>query len=279
MKKTFQIFLLLLSFNAFSQRVEFGPFGGGSYYIGDLNPKKHFLSTLPAYGGLYRYNFNPRFAFKGDVFYGSIEGDDAKSGFNPQRNLSFQSKVLEFSTQFEFNFFPYVTGNLNYPVSPYVFLGIALFHFDPKASYNGQLYELQPLGTEGQGTTAYPNRKPYSLMSFSIPFGVGLKFNLMRGVGMGFEYGLRRTFTDYLDDVSTTYASPDVLSSEKGPISAALADRSTNGVDHTGLQRGNSKNKDWYAFAGIFITFRLKFSHQSCPAYNKKRNYFEYDAK
>ncbi|MFA6924913.1 MAG: DUF6089 family protein [Bacteroidales bacterium] len=277
-KKFFQILFFAFFFNvAFSQRVEFGPFVGGSYYIGDLNPKKHFLLTKPAAGAIYRYNFNPRFAFKGNVYFGEVEGDDHKSGYKPERNLSFKSGITEFSTQIEFNFFPYITGDKNYPATFYVFGGISMFRFNPKASYNGEWYPLQQLGTEGQGSTVYAERKPYSLLTFSIPFGLGIKFNIMKGVGMGIEYGLRRAFTDYLDDVSTTYANPDVVGSEHGAVAKALSDRSVP-LNQTGVQRGNSKNKDWYSFAGVFVSIRLKMKKERCLG-KPKRSFLEYESK
>ncbi|MDD5570861.1 MAG: DUF6089 family protein [Bacteroidales bacterium] len=277
-KKFFQILFCVFFFNnAFSQRAEFGPFVGGSYYIGDLNPKKHFLLTKPAAGAIYRYNFNPRFAFKGNVYFGEIAGDDKKSGYRPERNLSFKSGITEFSTQIEFNFFPFITGNKNYIATFYVFGGLSMFRFNPKASFNGQWYPLQPLGTEGQGSSAYPERKPYSLLTFSTPFGAGIKFNVMKGIAMGVEYGLRRTFTDYLDDVSTTYANPVAVGAENGPVAKALSDRSEP-LNQTGIQRGNSKNKDWYSFVGAFVSIRLKLGRERCLG-KPKRNFFEYQSK
>ncbi|MEI7594795.1 MAG: DUF6089 family protein [Bacteroidota bacterium] len=293
MRKVLFVFLIFISFSSFAQRSEFGLFGGGSYYIGDLNPKAHFLLTKPAVGIIYRYNFDPRFAFKGNAYFGSVAGDDAVSKYNVKRNLSFTSTISEFSAQLEFNFFPFITGNEKYPFSPYVFAGVSLFRFNPKAElkddivngngkivYHKGIYELQPLGTEGQGTSAYPDRKAYSLTKFAIPFGVGIKYNLFKKVSIGLEYGLRRTQTDYLDDVSTTYADPTVLSSENTPVASALADKTVpvtgQVVNNKDLQRGNSKNKDWYSFFGVSIVFRLKFGNETCPAYGKQKNYKEY---
>ena len=300
------VLLTIIGLNLSAQRSEFGLFGGGSYYIGDLNPTKHFLLTKPAGGVIYRYNLNPRFAFKGDVMLGSVEGSDAVSKANVERNLSFKSPITEFSLQMEFNFFPYISGNKKYPFTPYVFLGVSLFRFNPYTTldhdinadgvvaYKGDKYYLQQLGTEGQGTTDY-NKKPYSLTDFAIPFGLGFKWNVYKSIAIGFEYGLRRTFTDYLDDVSTTYAKPEVLAAENTVISRILADRSLNAngtpnlgsstdpnnpyPDNVGKQRGNSMTKDWYSFVGITISFRLKLARESCPAYGPKRgnnNYREY---
>ena len=296
MRKIVFVFFVFINLSSFAQRSEFGVFGGGSYYVGDLNPKKHFLLTKPAAGLIYRYNFNPHFAFKGNAFLGSVEGDDSKSGYNVKRNLSFVSPITEFSAQIEFNFFPFITGNSKYPFSPYVFAGVSLFKFNPKGElkddivnsngkvlYHKGTYALQPLGTEGQGTSYYPDRKPYSLTKFAIPFGVGIKYNLFRKVSIGLEYGLRRTQTDYLDDVSTTYANPSVLSSENTPVSSVLSDKTevVEGqiINNTDLQRGNSKNKDWYSFFGVSVVFRLKFGNETCPAYGKQKKFKEYQNK
>ncbi|MBU0488329.1 MAG: hypothetical protein KKA07_06130 [Bacteroidetes bacterium] len=270
----------LLNLNVLAQRSEFGFMAGGSYYIGDLNPKAHFLQTQPAAGILYRYNFNPRFAFKSNFYLGMIYGDDARSKFNIQRNLSFRSMVGEFSGEFEFNFLPYIAGNPKFPYSPYVFAGLSIIKFNPQANFHGAWYNLQPLGTEGQGTTAYSvppyNRKPYSLTTAAIPFGIGAKLTIAKRTCLAIEYGLRKTYTDYLDDVSTTYPDPLLLKEEKGAVAAILSDRtiSTDGdiIDRTGFQRGNSKNNDWVAFAVITLTVRLNSNAKElCPAYGAKK--------
>ncbi|MFH0892889.1 MAG: DUF6089 family protein [Bacteroidota bacterium] len=282
--KLLLLFLLTLPMQSIkAQRSEVGFFGGTSYYIGDLNPYKQFLMIRPAGGIVYRYNFNPRFSFKGNFFYGNVAGDDLISDFNAKRNLSFKSVVADFSAEGEFNFLPYITGNPKYPFTPYIFGGISMFKFNPKANYEGTWYALQPLGTEGQGTSMYPDRQPYSLTSFAIPFGLGFRFNLFGKISLGFEYGMRRTFTDYLDDVSSTYADPYTVGSENGPTALVLSDRTIRDLgetpNNTDLQRGNSKNKDWYSFAGIILSFRIKAGKENCPAYGKSRKFHEYDSR
>lgn len=270
------LFPILLS----AQRIELGFFGGTSYYLGDINPKKNFELTQPAAGLLFRYNLNPRFSIKANGYWGNVKGDDAVSQFNKKRNLSFKSQVLEFSTQLELNFLPYVTGHKDYYFSPYLFAGIAAFNFNPKAQYEGKWYELQPLGTEGQGTVAYYEREPYSLTAISFPFGIGIKYSLTDHVCFGAEWGMRKTNTDYLDDVSSTYADPNILSAENTPIAAFLADRSIKEPGepvNTDLQRGNSTNKDWYSFAGVFVTFKVSRKKKGdCPTYRNHKKYKEY---
>lgn len=282
MKKSI-VFVLALAFalSLSAQRSEVGLMLGTSYYLGDLNYSTHFGLTQPAGGLIYRYNLNPRWAMKMNALYGQVVGDDASDvGENPQRNLSFKSHVLEFSAQMEHNFFRYFTGSKKSRFSPYIFGGVSIFSFNPKAEYDGEWYELQTLGTEGQGTTQYPERKLYSLTQVSFPFGIGFKYSLSRSVCIGGEWGLRKTFTDYLDDVSTTYADPDVLLAENTEIAMILADRRVQlDLDpfEEGVQRGDSKNKDWYSFAGLFLTFKIKGKGKgTCGDFQNQKSYKEY---
>ncbi|OIO99194.1 MAG: hypothetical protein AUJ97_09180 [Bacteroidetes bacterium CG2_30_32_10] len=270
MRKCFIIVLFtLFTSQTFSQKSEIGLFLGGSYYLGDLNPKWHFVLTKPAFGIIYRYNFNQRVTLKMDALYGTVAGNDAISKTNTLRNLSFKSPIIEISPNVEINFLPYQIGNYKLPFTTYIFGGIAIFKFDPQASFEGNYYHLQPLGTEGQRTSVY-NKKPYSLINFSIPFGLGFKKNIGKYVSFGLEWGLRKTFTDYIDDVSSQYVDPSVLSSENRPISATLADRSGT-TNNIGMQRGNSYTKDWYSYAGMIVTFKINDKKKcKCPSYREK---------
>jgi len=253
-------------------RSEVGVFLGGSYYLGDLNPSKHFLKTKFAGGIVYRYNFTPRWALKVNALMGGLEASDAVSKANIDRNLSFKSYIFDFSAQVEFNFLQYVTGDKNHFISPYIFVGASLFNFSPKAEYDGKWYELQSLGTEGQGTTIPDTKKPYALTTVAIPFGIGLKISPHKLISLGLEYGIRKTFTDYIDDVSSTYADPVVLAAENGVAAAALADRTISDeikLQHPGTARGNPKTKDWYVFTGVTVAFRIKGKHERCAAYKQ----------
>lgn len=250
---------------------EFGIFLGCSYYIGDLNTIGHFNSlTKPAAGVVYRYNRDPRLSFRGNLLYGKIEGDDAvsKSYMQRQRNLSFISNVIELSAQAEFNFYKFKLSNDNTDYfTPFLFLGIAGFHFNPQAKVGNRTYDLRDLSTEGQKTSEFPTRKRYRLTQLAIPLGVGIKLSLAESLGLSIEWGMRKTFTDYLDDVSRTYPNPFILQTERGAAAASLSDRSEMAGTNSGRQRGNSKNKDWYNFTGITLTFKLKQPDQPCPSY------------
>jgi len=271
MRKLITLFIILyLPVMLFSQRSELGLMLGATYYLGDLkSSSNHFSMSMPAGGLLYRYNWS----IKVNAIFGYLAADDNITN-PPQkyRNLSFRSPLFEFSPHVELNFFKYQTGHKKYKFSPYLFGGICLFYFNPQAKYNDKWFDLQPLGTEGQGTIEYPDRKPYSLISFGIPFGLGLKFSPTKKLNIGLEWGMRKTFTDYLDDVSKTYVDPTILSTQKSPMSGILSDRSEIIHAHDS-QRGNSKNNDWYSFASLNLTFKLDFSDKSCSAYPKRISY------
>jgi hypothetical protein len=133
---------------------------------------------------------------------------------------------------------------------------------NPKTEINGDMVELQPLGTEGQGSDL-SSKNNYSLTQLCIPLGVGVKFALGKKAALSLEYGIRKTFTDYLDDVgSGSYVDPSLLSVANGPLAADLSNRSLDG-DRFG-KRGNASTKDWYTFFGGSLTFRLGKPNK-CP--------------
>ncbi|MFN2394119.1 MAG: DUF6089 family protein [Bacteroidales bacterium] len=266
------IFITFLTIFCYSgvnaQRNEIGFMFGGTYYMGDLNPEIPFVMNRIGGGALYRFNINKHIALRANFLYGSVEGDDVATNYNETRNLHFRSTITEFSVQGEVNFLPFEPGDLETPYSTYIFGGGGLFLFNPRAELNGSWYDLKPLATEGQGSDLYPERKPYSLTSYNFLFGVGLKFNITKQITGAFEWGMRRTGTDYLDDVSTTYPDPSVFGGND--LAIQLHDRSLeNRGENAGFQRGNPNVKDWYSFAGLILTFRIKnFSREICPAYN-----------
>lgn len=285
MKTLYPILLFsIMSYQLAAQRTsEVGPFAGVSYYLGDLNLNKHFFFSKPAGGVVHRYILNSHFAIKNSFLYGMVYAEDSKSNNRVQvnRNLHFRSSIMDIATEIEFNFLPFDgpesetvrAGNNEYYFSPYVFLGISLFSFNPQGNFNGTWYDLQPLGTEGQGTIAYLDKKKYSLSQLSIPIGVGIKYDISKKVNFAVEWGIRKTFTDYIDDVSTSYANPVAISSEKGPVASLMSDQSLDldtKYGNVGRQRGNSKNNDFYSFAGVMLTFKLssKYQKQKCYGVN-----------
>lgn len=257
----------------FAQNSEIGACVGTTFYMGELNPTKLFAQPGLAAGLVYRYNLSPRWALKANFLFGKVSGSDALTNGGYERNLSFTSPITEFSAVAELNFLKlYNTVGQNH-FAPYIFAGIALFSFNPKATYpDGTVYELQSLGTEGQGLEGMP--KKYSLTNVAIPFGIGLRVNIGRYVCIGAEWGFRYTFTDYLDDVGGRYYDNDLLREQRGDIIANMADRTPELIDpatgtalprhQAGEQRGNSTTHDLYSFAGAFVTVKFGNSDHTC---------------
>ena len=266
------IIIILITFfsviNVLAQTPEIGVFGGGAYYIGDLNPYAHFNQTNYAVGAIYRNNFDDeRIALRFQAIYGEVSGNDAKSNDVNQlnRNLNFSSSVLEIGPLIEINFIDYIVGDMSRKKFKfqtfYLFAGITYFKMNPKGSYQEEMIELQPLATEGQETSQNASQNRYQLNQICIPLGLGYKFNVSKRFAISLEYGIRKTFTDYLDDVSGRYPDLQLLSAEAGQLSATMSDRTVNEEGYTdlnyGMSRGNSKNKDWYSFFGAILSFRI----------------------
>jgi len=248
------------------QSFEAGLFGGGSYYLGDLNPVKHFVQTDFAYGAMLRYNHTDRWAVKASVYRGKIKADDEVTKANTLRQLSFESNLTDISTVVEFNFFEYVTGSTRDRITPYIFAGISFFMFNPQADG----INLREAGTEGQNV-GYDGRKPYETFGFAFPFGFGFKYSLNERLGLSFEWGLRKTFTDYLDDVSKTYYLSGESIDRSNP-SEVLSDPTFN--HQPGMERGDPQTKDWYNFTGISITYKFNlFRNYRCNDFGTRRKY------
>ncbi|MBN3036458.1 MAG: outer membrane beta-barrel protein [Bacteroidales bacterium] len=253
MKKSLVFLMVLCSTGgAFSQTLEAGVFAGGSYYIGDLNPYYHFYQSQLTLGLVGRYNIDSRWTIRLAVNRGALRADDESTGFMEERMLRFNMNITEVAGIFEFNFLNYYTGSIRNFFSPYIFGGIGLFYGKPKVDQR----ELRELGTEGQNIN-FESRERYLFTNFCLPFGMGVKYSFSKRICMTAEWGMRKTFTDYLDDVSTTYfLDPELL--EPGDEDYATLVFSDPTLSHKPLQqRGNSKTMDWYAFAGLTLTYQI----------------------
>jgi hypothetical protein len=196
----------------------------------------------------------------------------SKNEFQKRRNLSFNSNIFELALQGDFNFFKFIPDDPYHCFTPYVTLGAGIFSYDPYAYYHGTKVFLRPLGTEGQGSAAYPDRKPYGSMAFCIPLGVGVKYALTNKINVGFEVVHRFTTTDYLDDVSTTFVDPATfppLPDGSPSMATLLNDRSYETGEKIGFvngvarQRGFPKQKDQYVMAEFTISFNI--TSYRCP--------------
>ncbi len=173
-------FIFSVSLTKAQRNIDFGIIGGGTYYMGEINPRRHFYKLSPAMGALFRFNINKRYAVRLSGIYGGLRGSDADF---PDRNIplrspySFSKQVLDFSGQLEFNFLPYITGEEKGLYSTYIAGGI------------------------GCGISI--GSKPF----FTIPFGVGVKVKFTARLSSGCEWSFRRTFRDDIDNVENQLGS------------------------------------------------------------------------
>lgn len=291
------LFIAILFFTTYSTQaqrwmressLDLGIFVGGSNYTGELTNFKFFepRGTHFAAGLLTRYNVGQRFTFKISATRGSISGNDewySDIEENRLRNLHFKSVLWDFSTGVDVNLRLLDRGKQRGFV-PYFTTGISVFKFNPQAQFfydvnsphntgnngyetlagrDGEWVNLQNLSTEGQQTAEYNDLKRYSLTQLAVPIGLGVKCYMNKHWMVALEYTVRKTFTDYMDDVSGKYAEPFFIESQYGPIASAMADPSTS-LHETGSLRGNPKNKDWYSIFGLSLTYRLVTNKVKC---------------
>lgn len=213
--------------------------------------------------------YKNEFALRIEGTFGNVEAYDsilASVKDNSQeryyRNLSFRSTISEIALMAEFHPF-YIFGNYSddhYPpaISPYVVAGIGYFHFNPQANLNGNWVDLQPLSTEGEGFSEYPNVKPYKLNQINFPLGIGARYDLSPILNLRAEIVTRILKTDYLDDVSGRYIDPSVFANYFSGVqlneALLLNDRHKPGAEtaHPDGIRGDPNSHDSY------ITFNIK---------------------
>ena len=247
-------------------------------------------------GIICRFNYSDFITLRGNALFGQIAGDDKNYtdvAERYKRNLNFKSNIIEFSGTLEWNLMGFEETQRYNPGSPFLFIGIGVFKFNPMSQFNyipaihttaaygdiakhdGQWIELQTLSTEGQETTKFNDRKRYSLTQVSIPLGVGYKKQFNDVWAWGVELGFRKTFTDYLDDISTTYVDPQITGGSNTGLSAALADRTPElgnstlendygSEERLGAARGNDANRDWYLFFNFTLTRKITGGKQTC---------------
>jgi Domain of unknown function (DUF6089) len=267
--------LSLFAQNSIVQEGEFGIGVGAAHYFGDLNTRAKLNRPKLAAGIFFRKNFGNYIALRVAGNFAQLGYSDVYNTHNEfmhRRNLSFNTNIWELGLQGDFNFFRFLPGDPDFRFTPYITFGVSAFNYDPYAYLNNEKHNLRQLGTEGQNDTAYTDRKPYSSMAFAIPFGVGVKYSINDRINIGFEIVHRFTQTDYLDDVSKTYADASSFPpNPDGSPSAAylLSDRSYETGDRIGAkgrQRGNSQNKDQFVTAMFYVSFNLQ--SYKCPSAN-----------
>lgn len=265
LKRIVLLLLICAPFSGFAQYWQGGIFGGASNYSGDLAEQRVDMRYTRGVVGLFvKRDVNRYLTVRFGLNYGRIAGADStnKDTFLIARNLSFRSPIFEANLIGEFNFFDIDEKGF----TPYLFAGVSLFSFYPTTKdANGNTVKLRALSTEGQGLPQYPDRKQYNLREISIPFGAGVKVLINESWMVGAEIGFRKTFSDYLDDVSKTYVDKNTLLAERGQRSVDYAYRGNQVSGHVapgtypvdGTKRGSDKYTDWYIFSGLTLSYRF----------------------
>ncbi len=264
-------FFIIITFSAQAQFWEVGGSLGITSYHGDLAPD--FSMQAPGGAGsiFLRHNIDTRLAVRFAAVVGTMGADDKNStnAYRKARNLSFQSDLYEGSVALEFNFLPYhhrrgAKGAGAF--TPYMVFGAGVFKYNPKAYYKGGLYDLQPLGTEGQA----PGNE-YSLVQANLIIGGGFKIDITHNIAINIEGSTRILFTDYLDDVSGAYANPRTIAGLRGSlgtVAVGLADPSSElgqQVGGQGRQRGEAGTNDGYTIFTVGLHYTIW--SLKCPTY------------
>ena len=218
------MFLFPIGINGqrFQPNTDAGFFAGTSYYLGDINLRTQFYRPGLSFGALVKHNFTEHHCLRVNAFYGELKGDDLDfdNEYQQARGLNFKTSLASIEMGYEFNFLPYIINRWKTAHTPYIFMALG--------------YSLVVSSTTD------------AVNHMTIPFGVGYKYRINKIIGIGCEWGMRKTFTDKLD-----------------------------GVQNPGLDEAYSKshNNDWYSYAGIFVTFRIFEKRLPCPTYGEQAVY------
>lgn len=262
------LFCISSAIHAQSQKFEFRSHIGVVYYQGDLSPLPIDLSFSKghlAVGVSGGYNFNKFLSIHARMLKGTLSGsdEDASNTSRRRRNLSFTSPLEEYGLSAEFNFNALFKNLDRYGLKFYYTTGINMYKFNPRTYYNGQWIDLKPLGTEGQGIAGVGEGSDYNLTQYNVPFGIGVKFKIKNRYSFGLELSSRWTFTDYIDDVSTSFVSYQDLLENNGVLSATLANRTGEYLNtppispEPGSIRGDRNDNDWYMYTGMYFSYSL----------------------
>ncbi len=240
------------------------------------------------FGG--RYFLQERIAVQGSFTFGLIHGSDknTKEHFRSFRDISFRSPIYEFHGRVEYKIrkereghrydLRGVRGQRAVKFVTYAFVGVGVYYFNPQAKINGTWVDLQPIGTEGQNFIA--TRKPYSRVSISIPVGLQLKYVANAKWAFSAEIGPRFLFTDYIDDVSTTYANPELVAANQTTVPPEIAIIAADPAYESNIrpdgsyayyneQRGNPYNNDFFMFAMVTVHYKLKANRNGWPTFQR----------
>jgi hypothetical protein len=266
LKTSLLVCLISISIICSSQEQDKSPtlslFTGGINYQGDLQPNSFIVKhSNIALGIIFRKPLNRWFTLRAGATTGKIKAADRWNRDNlKSRNLNFSSNIKEAYIGLEVNILDLSSKRF----SPYFYGAFAAFHFNPYTYDNaGVKTYLKPLSTEGQGLSQYPEKKPYSLTQFALAFGGGARVAVTDELTIGLELSQRKSFTDYIDDVSSSFVDRNILLQEKGPKAVELsyrADELSGGrpiFPTHGDQRGTPSEMDWYYFFGLTMEMKI----------------------
>ncbi len=245
----------------FAQRAEIGLIGGISLYSGDLRPNEfgiYLEDARPAYGFFGRLNLSDRLAFRLGLTLAEVKGDGSTGLTEVTQSFRFQSNITDIMLSGEYYFLRLQNPSGNIVFSPFIGLGIGVFHFEAEGQLDDEWIPLQPLGTEGQGLEGYP--APYGLTEFNVPLTLGVRLLFNDRFALGLELGGRKLFTDYLDDISGAQVRYGDVLDGNGPIAARFSNPLIDPTDEMAAnetyKRGGEFN-DWYYVGGITLSFLL----------------------
>ena len=285
------ILYIHVGFSQIQNQIEYGFSWGSTKFIGDINGSspndkslngiKHNLLSRYIAGVFVGYHLIDPITITASIHRGRIDGADSletKTGaladLRRGRNLMFKSAITQATLSAEIDAIGIITNSstdLKHKFRPYITLGIGLFHFNPQGEYihpdkTKSWVDLKPLRTEGQGMSSHPERKEYNLTQFTTPIGLGIKYYFSASIYASVEYLYRKTFTDYLDDVSTRYiANQDFINHfGAGNSTTAIAIQMANkaAFKNGGIappsydvnsKRGSPQKKDAYSSISIKI--------------------------
>ena len=174
--------ILIFTFSANAQLIEFGGAIGGLSYAGDLSRGIKVSNQSIGVQAHYRMNLSKIVSTKFSATYGSVSGSDA-SPIDPAaalRGAEFSRTILEVAAAFEYHFLDYKNDKSRIKFSPYFFTGFGFF----------RMYGTDP------DTDDFGNIQPV------LPFGVGIKHLVGKRFSVDFEFGARKLFFDKFDGVS-----------------------------------------------------------------------------
>ena len=252
--------------NGYSQRRnDFGFVGGGSYYLGELNPGTQFANVHASFGAYYRRNFGQRLSARLSANYASISGNDTKKsifgkelGYAPRKG-DFKSTLVDVSATLEINFLNYFIGASRYFWTPYMILGAggtyqlslsgSFVGEDPTLGYSYVITNDEIQSSNGQSINRIMNKHPE--ITPNLNFGFGFKYSVSDRIGLFAEWVMHKTFIDWLDGF---YFDKDYIGADPN-------EWNNNEIDYAHIC--DVSTKDWYSFFQLGICFAFNLSNKN----------------